>query len=113
MSVNSIALSGLDAAQKRLEKAAGNIANATTPGFKAKDVAQTTQADGSVKTDIVDRNPATITVADGQGGTQELPNSSPEEELLDAKLATYTFKANLRLLKTEDDLQDSAVDIIS
>ena len=111
MSISSVAVSGLEAAQVRLKTAAENIANSQTPDYKAKEVAQSTQPDGSVKTEVVTRDPATVTESDGKGGTQVLPNTSPEEELVNIQIATYTFKANLKILKTVDDLQDSLLDI--
>ena len=111
MDVSSIALSGLNAASTRLSVSANNIANADTPGSHAKDVKQTTNANGGVDVSVVDRSPPTVTASDGQGGTQQLPNTSPDAELVNTQTATYNFQANLRMIKTEDDLQQSVLNI--
>lgn len=109
--ISAVALSGLRASETRLAVAATNVANQDTTGFKAQDVQLSADANGGgVRTDIVDRSPATIEVAN-DNEVQEKPNVSPDEEVANAQVATYNFKANLKVLKTEDDLQQSLLDI--
>jgi flagellar basal body rod protein FlgC len=110
VSVNAIALSGLRASEQRLGVAADNIANANTPDFRAKQVQQTSVVSGGVATRVVDAQPATITVANNQG-TQNLPNVSTEQQLIEAKTASYDFKANLKVLEVQAKLQKSLLDI--
>lgn len=111
VSVYNIALSGLAAAEKRIGVSADNTANANTPGFKAKEVKQTSQATGGVTVQVTERDPATIVTTDVQGNLQELPNTSPEQELVETEIATYTFKANLQVLKKQKEIEDALLDI--
>ncbi|MES2984960.1 MAG: flagellar basal body protein [Pseudomonadota bacterium] len=111
VSVSSNALSGLYASEKRLSTAAENIANADVIGFKAKDVAQSTNDNGGVATSVVNRNPATVTVPDGNGGTVEKPNVSLDEEVIQADIATYSAKANIIVLKAQDKMDKYLLDI--
>lgn len=110
MDITSIALSGLNAAEKRLANSANNIANASTPNFKATDAVQESVDGGGVRVDIVERDPATVTVPT-EDGTQELPNVSLEQEVVTGLTATYDYQANAKLLKTQKELDKSLLDI--
>lgn len=96
MDVTSTALSGLNAAERRLANSATNIANANTPGFTATDVQQTPQETGGVRTDVVAREQSNVDVA---------------EELVNAQNATYDFQANLQVMKKQRELDKSLLDI--
>jgi flagellar hook-associated protein FlgK len=109
--VTSIATSGLLASEKRVSIAANNIANAGTPGFTPQDVDQTAQSDGSVSAKAVDRTPASITLTNPDGSTQEFPNVSLDQELVNTQVATYDYKANAVLLKTQRELNKTLLDI--
>lgn len=111
--ISAIALSGLRASETRLSNAATNLANSDSSNYKATDVQQTTNAAGGVNTQIVDRNPPTVQVPDvnSDTGVSQKPNVSPERELVDANVATYTFKANLKVLKVAQDLNKTLLDI--
>ena len=52
MNTLSIAQSGLQAAQVRLNASANNVANAQTEGFRRDQVQATAQADGGVRTQV-------------------------------------------------------------
>ncbi|MFM9889053.1 MAG: flagellar basal body rod C-terminal domain-containing protein [Rickettsiales bacterium] len=109
----STALSGLYASEQRLANAANNLANSDSSNYKATDIAQSTDASGGVNTRVVLRNPATVQVADNNSptGVSERPNVSPERELVDANVASYTFKANLKVLKVAEDINKTLLDI--
>ncbi len=109
--INSTALSGLYAAEQRISVAADNIANVNTPNFRAKDVVQTSQSTGGVSTQVVDRSPATVTVATSEGTSEQRPNVSLERELIQSQTASYDYQANLKVLKTERDITKSLLDI--
>ena len=51
-STSSIALSGMNAAQQRLNVSAGNIANLGTPGYRRQEVTQSTAPEGGVTTQL-------------------------------------------------------------
>lgn len=106
MDVSSIALSGLNAAQQRVAVSAGNIANAATPGYAPQDLQQTANPGGGVTAEVVARGGDSVVV-----GGKELPNIAPEEELVNTQLATYSFEANLKVLKTQNELSQSLLDM--
>lgn len=124
-----IALSGLNAASRRLGVSANNVANLSSTTrtaadgslvndpFKPQRVAQTSLPSGGVRTDVVQVSNPTATVFDpsspvaSEDGTLEIPNVSLEEEVVDQQLATYTFKANLKVLKVQKELDEALLDI--
>jgi flagellar hook-associated protein FlgK len=95
MNVASIAVSGLRAADTQLQTAATNIANANTPGFKQKDVVQSSDAEGGVRAEVVETD----------------KDVSPEEQLVKADIATYNFQANLKVLQKQKQMDKSLLDI--
>jgi flagellar basal body rod protein FlgC len=111
VSVSSVALSGLFANEKRIAVAADNIANANTSGFEAKDLALSSNAGGGVSARVVKQNPATVPVANNEGGVDQLPNVSLEKQLVDVNIATYSAQANLKVLKAQDQLNKYLLDI--
>jgi len=127
--VTNIALSGLNAAERRIGVSANNIANSSSTvrtnadgslvndPFRPSRVVQSSVATGGVSTDIVEASNPTVRVADpsspvaDQNGTVEIPNVSLEEEVLNVNQATYDFKANLKVLKVQKELEESLLDI--
>lgn len=96
-SVSSIAASGLRAAQVRMDVSANNVANMNTPGFKRQTVDQEAVASqGGVATTNVGR------------AAQE--GALLEADAVDQISATYAFKANLQMLRTEDRMMGSLLD---
>ena len=93
-SITSAALSGLRASETRIAVAADNIANARTPGFTARAVTQVSQASG-VSTEV--------TQTDGP--------SDFEQQLAQANIASYDFKANLKVLQAKANLDHKLFDI--
>ena len=91
--------------------AADNIANAESVDYKAKDVVQSTDASGGVNTRVVERNPATVPVPNAEGGVDQRPNVSLEEEVVQAQVATYSAQANLKVLQIADKLDKYLLDI--
>ena len=112
MNITSTSVSGLLANEKRVAVAASNISNAGSTNYQALDVVQQATG-GGVSSDIVVREPATITVADDAGGTQVLPNVSLEEELINTQVATYNFQANVQVLKTQRELEKTLLDVLA
>jgi flagellar hook-associated protein FlgK len=93
--ISSIALSGLHAAQTRMSSSAQNIANAVTPGFRRQVVAQQTVPNGGVA--------ATIERAPSEG-------DALAEDLVALKLAQHLFTANLKVLRTQDQMLGTLLD---
>jgi flagellar hook protein FlgE len=96
----SIAMSGLNAASTRLNVSAHNIANSQTPGFKRQQVEQTALAQGGVS----------VTV-DSAGVAQSVPLASLAEDMVQQISAAYEFKANLKVIQTEQDLLGQLLDL--
>ncbi len=110
-SVGAVALSGLFASETRISVAANNIANVDSSNYHAEDVVQSSVAGGGVSTQVVDRNPPTITVPDGEGNTTQKPNVDLDQDLVQANVATYTAQADIKVLQTQDKLNKYLIDI--
>lgn len=95
MDVSRIALSGLQGATKDLQVAATNIANQTTPGFKADKTEKTALDTGGVQVDVKKTD-------------QDVDTA---EQLVNADVATYSFKANLKVLETQKKNDKALLDI--
>lgn len=94
-SINSIALSGMNAAQTQLDAAAGNVANAQTPGYRRREVQQSPQADGGVAIQVV----------------QSAENGASLETDMVAQLqAKNAFLANLAVFKTGNAMAGALLD---
>lgn len=124
------ALSGLMVAEKRLNASANNTANISTTGrvengvrvsepYTPQRVQQTSLEEGGVRTTLSPKDPATIPTyapedagADAAGITQ-FPNVSIEEEVVQQKMATYDFKANLRTLAASDEMMKNLLNIVT
>ena len=96
-SISSIAQSGLQAAQARLDASAHNTANMNTPGFRRLRAAPSEVA--------------------GRGGVATAVQRAPQEgvaleqEVVDQMTATYAFKANLQTLQTQDRMMGALLDV--
>ena len=132
MSVNSIATSGLLAAQKRVNVSASNVANARSnserdgqgnvinKAYEPRRVETTTQVGGGVSANVViDPNP-TVTIQAvsgdilaGPDGSIEIPNVDFAEEFIQQKMATYDYRANLKVLETQKELQETLIDVLA
>lgn len=127
--INS-ALSGLAAASKRIEVSANNIANqfstqsivdgqVTNNPYTPQRVDQISLSNGGIETKVKDVNPPTTPVYDPENpsadasGVVQLPNVDQAEQLIDQKIASYDYKANLKTIQVQDDLNKSLLDIIS
>jgi flagellar basal-body rod protein FlgC len=117
------AFSGLEAASKRIEVSAANIANqdsvatrvngvTTNKSYIPQDVVQISLGAGGVRTEV--RN------SDTTAPTTDITNNQPpahavdtEKQLIDQQVASYDFKANLKSIKTAASLEQNLLDILS
>ncbi len=124
------ALSGLNAASKRLENSANNIANqfststslngvtSNTP-YVPTDIDQVSLSAGGVQALVKQRENATTQAYDptnpaaNEDGLVTYPNVDTAQELISQQVAAYDFKANLKTIKVADEMQQSLLDIIS
>jgi len=87
MNTIDTALSGLQAAQTRLDVAANNVANAQTDGYQREQVVSQAQPQGGVAVQV-ERVPE--------------PGANLVADVVAQQSATYSWKANLQTLKTAD-----------
>ena len=123
-----IALSGMHAASKRLANSANNVANMHTTTsridgervnqpFRPQQVTQTSLASGGVVTNLRGVEPASVSVpdasnvaADAEGITQ-YPNVDLEEEIVTQQIASYDFKANAKVISTENSMFEALLNM--
>jgi flagellar basal-body rod protein FlgC len=132
-SISTIAVSGLNAASRRLEVSASNVANSQTTGAVANadgtvpagapqayaplELVQTTSAGGGVQTSVKTITPSTVTVFDPQApfanadGLVAAPNVDLAQEFVGQLLASYSFAANAAVLKADDRNTKALLDI--
>lgn len=95
-SLSSISISGLQAAQLRLDSAAHNVANTNTRGFNRQTVTQVDEPKlGGTRVSV---------------GKSKQEGVELEREAVDQISATYAFKANVKTLKTQDEMLGSLLD---
>ncbi len=102
-SVLGTALSGMRAAQLRLDSSAHNVANLQTPDFRRQLVTQTDRPDHGGVDAQVDREAATQASAGGGFGRLA-------EDLVEQRLSLYSFKANLRTVQAHDRMLGALLD---
>tara|TARA_R110001592_G_scaffold144484_2_gene367618 strand:- start:4550 stop:4945 length:396 start_codon:yes stop_codon:yes gene_type:complete len=121
-----IALTGLNSASLRLNASASNIANINTVGSltdtnNAPYTPVSAQSSslgttGGVRTDLLPRSPAFVPAYDPNSpfadanGIIGVPNTDLAEEIVNAKLAEISYKANLKTIETAGTLFDSLLD---
>jgi flagellar basal body rod protein FlgG len=101
-SASAIGLSGMRAAQLRLDVGAHNVANMQTPGFQRQRVTQTANADTGGVDARVEREAAAAT----EGGSL----GQLAEDMVGGKMALYSFAANLQVVKTEQEMLGTLFD---
>jgi flagellar hook-associated protein FlgK len=103
MSLSSIGLSGMRAAQMQLDTSAHNVANGQTPGFQRQAVTQTAQPRTSgVTAQIVKESPSVSALGADQGRLAD--------DMVAQHMGVYNFAANLRSVEAEDRVLGSLLD---
>ena len=112
-SISSIASSGLQAAQLRLDASANNVANMNTPGYRRESVSQQAAPDNAGVRATVQRVQGTQRAQDAQDAqaAQAEKGVALEQEAVAQMSATYAFKANLQTIKTQDEMMGSLLDV--
>ncbi|HXZ00361.1 MAG TPA: flagellar basal body rod C-terminal domain-containing protein [Stellaceae bacterium] len=126
----SIAVSGLNAASQRLAAAASNIANSQDtapltpePGapqpYQPIDVAQTATPGGGTQAVEQPVTPASIPSYDpnspyaNSSGTVAAPNVDLAQQLVNANIASISYDANLKVIRTAQQMQGYLLNIFS
>jgi flagellar basal-body rod protein FlgC len=132
-SISAIAVSGLNAAARRLQVSASNVANSQTTGalpnadgtvpagaptaYAPLALVQTATVGGGVQTSITTVTPSTTAVFDpqapfaNQDGLVAAPNVDLAQEFVGQLLASYSFAANAAVLRADDRMTKSLIDI--
>ena len=103
MDVVGIALSGLRASSAGLDVQANNVANQQSDGFKAKRIDLVAEASGGVRVSGVSTDPAPAGLAPS--------NVDLATEAVQGMGFELMYKANLKVLKTADELTQAALDL--
>jgi flagellar basal body rod protein FlgG len=110
------ALAGLAAFQKKTEATAHNVANVETDGFKKTRVTLHEGDPQGVRTEVRQMNtPGPLVQEPGSEGYLLVEKSNVElsEELPALMLARRMFQANLKTIRTEDEMLGNLLDIKS
>lgn len=96
MNVNT-SLSGMNAAQTRLDVAGHNIANLSTQNFTRQEVRQSDLANGGVS----------VSLTSSSAGV----GNNLEADMVEQIQSKSLYQANLSVLKTKNDMMGTLVDI--
>jgi len=134
-SIATIALSGMNAAARRMEVSASNIANIRSTGAlpNADDTSpagaprayvpialvQTASAGGGTRTAVAAVTPPTTAVSDpqapfaNQSGLVAAPNVDLSREIVGQMIASYSFAANAQVLKADNRMTQTLLDTLA
>jgi flagellar basal body rod protein FlgG len=109
--VTDIAISALRAFDRKSQVIANNIANVDTDGFKKSRavMVQTSLPGVTVAPQQVNTPGDTVTI-DGVG--RETSNVNLEEEMIGLMVNTQNYEANIRTLKTTQEMQGTLFDLM-
>jgi len=94
-SITAIASSGMNAALLTMSASANNIANAVVPVYRRQQVIQETQPGGGVSASVVQA---------------EASGSDLATDIVQQRVALYSFKANLRSVQIEKEMLGTLFD---
>lgn len=119
-------MSGLAVAAKRVFVSANNIVNIHSAGdgqagsvFKPQSVEQVSVPQGGVRAVTRPITPASIPVfspdhpAADKDGLVQMPNVSLEREIVNLKMALNSYRANLKVIETADEMAGELLDRLS
>jgi flagellar basal-body rod protein FlgC len=131
--ISTIALTGMNAATRRVEVSASNIANAMDTGalpgadgtvpagapraYAPLEVQQTSGPGGGTRTTVTTATPSTVAVSDpqapfaNQNGLVAAPNVDLAGQILGQMLASYSFAADATVIKADDRMTRALLDI--
>ena len=121
--ISSIALSGLNAATLRVQAAASNLANTRSNGavrgeagpepYTPLEVHQSAAANGGVTAELAQSSREPLLTYDpgaayaNAEGFVASPDIDPADEVVALAMATYSFSANLAVIRTESEMMDA------
>ena len=125
----------MNAAVRRLEVSASNVANVMSTGalpgadgtlpsgapqaYAPLDVVQTGTAGGGTQTSVKTSNPSTVATSDpqapfaNQDGQVAAPKVDLSQEMVNQVLAKYSFTANLKVMNADDQMTKTLIDVMA
>jgi flagellar basal-body rod protein FlgC len=122
----------MNAAARRLEVSASNVANVSTTGalpatngtvatgapqaYQPLQLNQTASANGGTQTSVSAAAPSYVAISDpqapfaNQDGLVAAPNVDISQEMVNQMIASYSFTANAGVLKAEDHMTKTLLD---
>ena len=130
ISALNTAISGFNSATQRIAVGANNIANANNTvtynngeQINAPSLPEQTtgssQAGGVASTDTPSASPASVEISDqnnsgvGASGLTKSPNEDQAQQLVNINIASYDAQANLSVIKVQQNLFQSTLNILS
>jgi flagellar hook protein FlgE len=107
----SASVSGLWVFVRKLENAARNIANSNTDGYKSRKAIIVQDEAGLPTVEITVDNTPGVPFQDADGVMRETSNVESSKEMTDLLIAKRGYEANLKSIKTQDEMLDSLFDI--
>jgi flagellar hook protein FlgE len=118
------ALSGLKNTSQRLQNSANNVANVNTNGFKKSDVNSVGNKSGGTRVNDISRshtqgsliptgNSGAVGLGTVRSGFLEGSNVDITEEIADQIVSKVAFKANINVIKANNEMLGSILDIKS
>lgn len=109
------ALSGIKALGTKIGVTANNMANMNTDGFKkSRAVLEQGHPSGvTVSIEEIDTPGAILPAQDGSGATRETSNVDLEEEMVNLITTPTAFSANIKTLKTWDEMTERLIDLFA
>jgi flagellar basal-body rod protein FlgC len=132
--ISTIALSGMNAATRRLDVSASNVANVSSTGTLPVDgtvpsgapqayvplqVVQTETATGGTQTSVTSVTPSTVATSDrsapfaNQDGLVAAPNVDLAQEMVSQLVAKYSFAANAKVMAADDRMTKTLLDTMA
>jgi flagellar basal-body rod protein FlgC len=114
-SVNST-LSALKAFGKKMDVIADNVANVNTEGYKKSRALLKSGSNNEVHAEVNQINspgPPSFELRDGQMTERELSNVDLVEEISQTITTQRGYEANLKTLKTQDEMSKAVIDILA
>jgi len=108
----SASVSGLWVFVRKLENAARNIANSNSEGYKSKKATIVEDKAGLPTVEITVENTPGVSFQEEDGVMRETSNVELSKEIPDLLISKRGYEANLKSIKTQDEMLDSLLDII-
>ncbi len=109
----NVSLAGLNVFSRQLETIANNTANVNTDGYKAQKATIKEDKEGGPELTISLNTTPGIPIQVPDSPVRETSNVDLSGEMPNLLVARKGYEANLKVLKTEEELSKSALDLLA